>query len=123
MYYYRRQHNSANLLAQRALTVVQFGPFINPAVSAAPLTSLSLTIEVSKDGGETFVARSSSITPTHESQGWYQVFLDKCDTSEVGPLVVRAAGVNGAFIPVWREFMVVSSDYFIAKLESGTCSN
>jgi hypothetical protein len=122
MYYYRNQRNSANLLAQRRVAVVQFGPFINPVNSPNPLTSLSLTVELSKDGGETFIPRNSSVTPTHESEGWYQVYLDKCDTSEVGPLVVRATGGNGAFIPVWGEFLVVGDDYFDAKRAVNTCT-
>jgi hypothetical protein len=121
MYYYRSQRNSANLLAQRRVAVVQFGPFIDPANSPNPLTSLSLTVEVSKDGGATFIARNSSVTPVHESEGWYQVYLDKCDTSEVGPLIMRATGGNGAFIPVWGEFLVVGDDYFDAKREINTC--
>ena len=122
MYYYRSQRNSANLLAQRRVAVVQFGPFIDPTNSPNPLTSLSLTVEVSKDGGATFIARNSSVTPAHESEGWYQVYLDKCDTSEVGPLVVRATGGNGAFIPVWGEFLVVGDDYFDAKRVINTCT-
>ena len=122
MYYYRSQRNSANLLAQRRVTVVQFGPFIDPANSPNPLTSLSLTVEVSKDGGETFIARNSSVTPVHESEGWYQVYLDKCDTSEVGPLIMRATGGSGAFIPVWGEFLVVGDDYFDAKQAINTCT-
>ena len=122
MHYYRRQHNSANLLAQRRLSVVQFGPFINPAASASPLTNLTLTVEISKDGGETFTARTSNIVPVHDSEGWYQVYLEACDTSEVGPLIVRASDSGGTFLPVWREFLVVSDDYHDAKIASGTCS-
>ncbi len=56
---------------------------------------------------------NSSTSPEHDELGWYPVELDATDTGTLGNLTLHA-NVSGA-LPVWRDFEVVTAEYWDTK--------
>lgn len=66
-------------------------------------TGLTLTVEVSKNGGA-FAAATNSAAEI--SDGWYTVTLTATETGTDGPLLIRATGTGAA---EWRDYHQVYS--------------
>ena len=107
-------------LREGTSTVVQLGPFLDKDDALTEETALVLAVEVSGNGSP-FTARNSTATITHDTEGWYRIPLSAVDTQVPGRLVIRAQDPV-THLPVWKEFFVVSCDYYDTVFEAGGCT-
>lgn len=99
-------------------TTISVGPFLDKTDGITEETSLSVVVELSKNGG-VFAARNSATAITHDAEGWYRVELNTTDTNTLGRLVVKAHD-SANHLPVWHEFMVMSANVFDSAFGSGS---
>lgn len=103
-------------LKQSTTVTVNVGPFVDKDDGVVEETGLSPTVQISKNGG-TFANRNSATSITHDADGWYKVELDATDTNTLGRLVLKVQD-EATHLPVWKEFMIVSGNYYDTKYGS-----
>jgi hypothetical protein len=110
-------------LREGSATIVQLGPFLDKSDALTEETALEdiLGVEISKNGAP-FTNRQSGSGITHDTEGWYRVPLSTIDTELPGRLVVRAQDPT-THLPVWKEFFIVSCDYWDTVFEAGGCTD
>ena len=108
-------------LREGSITIVQLGPFLDKSDALTEETALTIDIEISKNGAP-FANRHSGSAITHDTEGWYRVPLSSVDTEIPGRLVVRAQDPT-THLPVWKEFFIVSCDYWDTVFEAGGCAD
>jgi len=104
-------------LKQSTIVTFQFGPFVDQGDGVAPETGLATNmdnattgIRVSKNGA-TMIDRNSITAPAHDDDGYYRIELSVTDTDTLGTLFVQYEE-SGVCLPMWREFMVVTANYW-----------
>jgi len=97
-------------LEQSTSITVRIGPFVDQTDGYTAETGLTISqadIRLSKNGGD-FAQTNDATGATHDENGWYYLTLDATDTNTLGRLDV-AINESGA-LPVWREYMVCTSN-------------
>jgi hypothetical protein len=96
---------------------VKIGPVVN-STGVTPVTNLTITgadeAEILKNDTTGTVAIGSTLTAITNCDGWYYMTLTTTDTNTLGPMTVVIQD-DSACLPVYRDFMVVTSDYYDAK--------
>ena len=108
-------------LREGSSTIVQLGPFLDKSDALTEETALTIDVEISKNGAP-FANRHSGSAITHDTEWWYRVPLSSIDTEIPGRLVVRAQDPT-THLPVWKEFFIVSCDYWDTVFEAGGCAD
>ena len=108
----------ANFLKLATAVTVRFGPFLDKTDGVTEKTALTPTVTVSKNNA-TFAARSSGTALSHDANGWYNLPLDVTDTGTAGPLLCKAHD-STTYLPVWREFIVLSANAFDALVSDAS---
>jgi hypothetical protein len=106
-------------LRQSTTITIQIGPFVDSVDGDTAETGLTITqsdVLLSKNGAA-FAQKNDANAATHDTVGWYRVQINATDTGTLGRLLVQVRE-SGALV-VWREFEVVTQDYWDMKYANG----
>ncbi len=102
-------------LRQSTAVTVKIGPFLDDTTGKDPETALTIAqadVRLSKNGGN-MAQKNESTSCSHDELGVYDCPLDATDTNTLGRL--RLDVQESGALPVWKEFMVVTQNYWDSK--------
>jgi hypothetical protein len=94
------------LLKLNTAVSVKMGAFVDIADGVTPMTALTPTVRISKNGGA-WVNRNSATAITHDESGFYNIPLSATDTNTLGTLVLLVSNPS-VHLPVWLNLDVTS---------------